>query len=777
MANYTTLKASVNAYIKANGVRAITGPVLNGILTQMINTLGDGARYGGIATPSGNPGTHDNVVFFLATTAGTYTNYGGAVLDGSTLHILYYDSTWHDLDTGVPTSTAFATKADKDEDAVEGNIAMFDSNGNPVDGGVSVDALNQLGQELGGDEATKTMTSADFSGIIYDGSGFIAATGTYNAFIIYCPAGMHVRITAETGTGIKRVFRVKPEIGVTAAAESFSQDCWYDAENDAYLHITCYVSDSPSITAVCSAFGIKKELQGVGTITEENNETIGVSKSTQVYDSDAFAGVFWAGTYVAKATSRFNGVIIPIKAGCAYDVQNAYSLVTFSDIPLLGYGAGMLRSVSQSFTANEGEKYLLATIDLSSYTTIELSTDGVGILPKIAEIQEIKNELGQTEKNTILTSADFCGYFWGGDKVYAASARFNGFLIPLISGVKYIVSDMQNLALFSSTPVVGSNAGFIEMLTSNNTFIATEQTKFCLISVSPDSVPITLFSSGYGIGGKVSFLEKQTQGGKTICFGDSNTEFGDTDGLRYTDHLELITGRVFINAGIGGTRYAGRAAVVTNPTSVNEAYAALDLVNLIHAWVENDWTAVDNANQYLITEVGDDNTQAINNLKNNPISGIDNVIIMAGTNDYGGNTPLGTPGDVDTTTLCGSMGHIFGELLGAKRGLKIYICGTIIRWFVTNGDISTYIPENFSDFKIDSTGKSVIDYNDAIQETSKYYHTPFCDMYYSLGWNMLNFFEYFGEPGVDSWANGTHPFRGYSTIAKRISGFINSHRQ
>lgn len=105
MANYSTLKASVNAYIKANGVRAITGPVLNGILTQMINTLGDGARYGGIATPSGNPGAHDNVVFFAATAAGTYTNYGGFTLDGTSLHFFVYDGEWHNEDTGIPVTT------------------------------------------------------------------------------------------------------------------------------------------------------------------------------------------------------------------------------------------------------------------------------------------------------------------------------------------------------------------------------------------------------------------------------------------------------------------------------------------------------------------------------------------------------------------------------------------------------------------------------------------------------------------------------------------------
>ena len=94
MANYATLKASVNAYIKANGVRAITGPVLNGILTQMINTLGDGARYGGIATPSGNPGAHDNNVAFLAAQPGTYTNFGGITVASGEIALLLYNGSW-----------------------------------------------------------------------------------------------------------------------------------------------------------------------------------------------------------------------------------------------------------------------------------------------------------------------------------------------------------------------------------------------------------------------------------------------------------------------------------------------------------------------------------------------------------------------------------------------------------------------------------------------------------------------------------------------------------
>lgn len=41
MANYNSLKATVNANIKANNNQEITGPVLNSVLNQMINALGD----------------------------------------------------------------------------------------------------------------------------------------------------------------------------------------------------------------------------------------------------------------------------------------------------------------------------------------------------------------------------------------------------------------------------------------------------------------------------------------------------------------------------------------------------------------------------------------------------------------------------------------------------------------------------------------------------------------------------------------------------------------
>lgn len=120
MANLATLKAALNAAIYQNNQNAITGGALNIILNSIIDTLGAGYRYAGVATPSANPGTIDNRVFYLATAAGTYTNFGVAVLDGKSLHIFIYDTAWHDVALDVPTTAAIPVIAGSGANSVQG---------------------------------------------------------------------------------------------------------------------------------------------------------------------------------------------------------------------------------------------------------------------------------------------------------------------------------------------------------------------------------------------------------------------------------------------------------------------------------------------------------------------------------------------------------------------------------------------------------------------------------------------------------------------------------
>lgn len=103
MANNATLKAAIQNVIKQNGNNEITGPVLQQALLSMVNSLGANYQYAGIATPATNPGTPDQNVFYLASTAGTYTNFNGIILAGGELAILKYNGSWTKDVTGAAT--------------------------------------------------------------------------------------------------------------------------------------------------------------------------------------------------------------------------------------------------------------------------------------------------------------------------------------------------------------------------------------------------------------------------------------------------------------------------------------------------------------------------------------------------------------------------------------------------------------------------------------------------------------------------------------------------
>lgn len=81
MANYASLKTAIQNVIKTNGNNEITGALLQQSLLAMVNSLGDGYQFAGVATPTTNPGSPDARVFYLAGISGVYTHFGVTVQD------------------------------------------------------------------------------------------------------------------------------------------------------------------------------------------------------------------------------------------------------------------------------------------------------------------------------------------------------------------------------------------------------------------------------------------------------------------------------------------------------------------------------------------------------------------------------------------------------------------------------------------------------------------------------------------------------------------------
>ena len=101
MSQYNSLKATIDANVKQNGVQAITGNILNSVLNAMVNTLGTGYQFAGVATTATTPGSPDAKVFYIANGKGTYTNFGGIEVTEDDVVVLYWDSAWHKVSTGI----------------------------------------------------------------------------------------------------------------------------------------------------------------------------------------------------------------------------------------------------------------------------------------------------------------------------------------------------------------------------------------------------------------------------------------------------------------------------------------------------------------------------------------------------------------------------------------------------------------------------------------------------------------------------------------------------
>lgn len=124
MANYQLLKADIDAKVYENAHREITGENLNAVLNAMVTTLGAGYQFAGVATIDTNPENPDAKVFYIANGKGTYTNFGGIEVTEDEVVVLYYDTEWHKVATGI-ASNSNLTALLTDVAAIERDLGQY----------------------------------------------------------------------------------------------------------------------------------------------------------------------------------------------------------------------------------------------------------------------------------------------------------------------------------------------------------------------------------------------------------------------------------------------------------------------------------------------------------------------------------------------------------------------------------------------------------------------------------------------------------------------------
>ena len=184
MANYSTLISQITTAISANGQNLITGVSLQAVLLQMVSELGQaGYIFGGVVNPEDSPASSDSNLFYVAATAGTYTNFNGATVNGGELAIFtYMGGSW-----GKNSVTSAATPVVNDLTTGGVTSALSAEMGKQIG-----DNISQLQQEVDGLTLTWQEGYINSSGVLVAPDGYSQLTSQ--------------RLTAAQANGIKITF-------------------------------------------------------------------------------------------------------------------------------------------------------------------------------------------------------------------------------------------------------------------------------------------------------------------------------------------------------------------------------------------------------------------------------------------------------------------------------------------------------------------------------------------------------------------------------------------
>lgn len=620
--------------------------------------------------------------------------------------------------------------------------------------------ISQL-DDVVGQEQTITLTSADYAGLFWGGDQVYAATSRFNGLVLKLAAGHKYRISG-TITSITQ-FENYPNIGDTQIIQSFSIETNVDFISPVDCYALVSVETNNGIVFKKYSAGLSNAVEEMEKVVVPLAELMGHKKQTETLTQDNFAGLFWGGVQVYAATSSYNGFVVKLVEGQKYQIDSASSALSFADYPQIG-DTSFVRDLPNVFNAQAGEKYMLITVPASTQ-----SFDIVLFPFGLAKLDGLDNDA----MSGIHLVNNYDGLFWGG-QVYAATSSYNGFVVYVPKGqtelyIKNIEKGYMSASCFADYPYIGLST----LVGGEVTISLGDITRITLpANTSGLYVLVTIrLETGVDISKVYYMLANEAydaavaglKGKKILCLGDSITEFLDNNSFNYPAYLSQIFGATVYGCGVGGTRLSRRAPI--DPTTIDGSYGALDVASMAQAIYNRDFTQQIAAAQYLKDHAGDDNTAQIAVLASIDFDSLDWIIVMAGTNDWTGDVPIGTDTDAgDFTTIKGGIRKIVSYLCAGCPNARILFMAEPVRYFQERDRA------HWCDVYQNGNGNTLTDVINAIIESTKFNHVPVVNLYHDLGWNEFNFDTYFRYPGGD--VDLTHPYSGFKAIAQMAGKYI-----
>lgn len=215
---------------------------------------------------------------------------------------------------------------------------------------------------------------------------------------------------------------------------------------------------------------------------------------------------------------------------------------------------------------------------------------------------------------------------------------------------------------------------------------------------------------------------KPLAGKQVVVIGDSI--IGMTrDSTSVTAYAADYSGADVLNAGFGGCRMS------VHPTNGYAAFSAWALADAIATGVWTTQVAQASAGQdYFAAQLAA--LEAVNFAK------VDMVVIHYGTNDFAAGVALdNNDNDADTATVCGALRYTLRKIMTAYPKIRVYVSLPLYRKWDTAG------AENYTN----SLGKTLLEYNAAIEAVAYAFNCPVINGYRALGINSINGSAYLSD--------------------------------